>query len=86
MNPGNILCWNVHGLNSRARQDSVRTLVSSTKIDIVCFQETKMSALSRATMLSMLGSDFSLWIDLPAAGASGGIFGSMALGTWSCNC
>ena len=73
MNPGNILCWNVRGLNSRARQDSVRTLVSSAKIDIVCLQETKMSVLSRATLLSMLGSDFSHWIDLPAAGASGGI-------------
>jgi len=32
-----------------------------------------MSALSRATMLSMLCSDFSHWIDLPAAGAGGGI-------------
>ena len=73
MNPRNILCWNVCGLNSRARQDSVRTLVSSAKIDIVCLQETKMSVLSRATMLSMLGSDFSHWIDLPAAGAGGGI-------------
>jgi len=41
MNPGNILCRNVRGLNSRARQDSVRTLVSSAKIDIVCLQEKK---------------------------------------------
>jgi exonuclease III len=54
MNPGNILCWNVLGLNSRARQDLVRTLVSSAKVDIVYLQETKMSVLPRGTMLFML--------------------------------
>ena len=72
MNPSNILCWNVCGLNSRARQDSVRTLVTSARIDIVCLQETKMAGVSRSTLLSMLGSDF-YSVELPSVGASGGV-------------
>ena len=73
MYPSNILCWNVHGLNSRARQDEVHTLVNSSRVDVVCLQETKMAAVSRGTLLSMLGSDFSYFIELPSIGASGGI-------------
>jgi len=73
MNPSTILCWNVRGLNSRARQDTVRTLVTSVKADIVCLQETKMSGISSSVILSMLGSDFTHWIELSAVGASGGI-------------
>ena len=73
MYPSNILCWNVRGLNSRARQDEVHTLVNSSRVDVVCLQETKMAAVSRGTLLSMLGSDFSYFIELPSIGASGGI-------------
>ena len=73
MNPSNILCWNVRGLNSRARQDSVRTLINSMKVDVVCLQETKMSEISHGSILTSLGSDFSYFVDLPSVGASGGI-------------
>jgi len=73
MYPSNILCWNVRGLNSQARQDEVHTLVNSSRVDVVCLQETKMAAVSRGTLLSMLGSDFSYFIELPSIGASGGI-------------
>ena len=40
MDPSKIAIWNVRRLNSVARQDSVRSLVESTKADIVCLQET----------------------------------------------
>jgi len=73
MNPSNILCWNVRGLNSRARQDSVRTLINSMKVDVVCLQETKMSQISHGSILTSLGSDFSYFVELPSVGASGGI-------------
>jgi len=73
MNPSNILCWNVRGLNSRARQDAMRTLVNSSRVDFVCLQETKMPVISQGVILSMLGSVFSHWVVLPAVGASGGI-------------
>ena len=74
MNPSHILIWNVRGLNSVERRNVVRSLVVSTKIDIVCLQETKMVAISREIILSMLGSDFdNNYICLPSVGASGGI-------------
>ena len=49
-------------------------MVDSSKIDVVCLQETKMSTVSRRMVLSMLGSDFdNNFIYLPSDGASGGI-------------
>jgi exonuclease III len=74
MDPARLLFWNVRGLNSSARQSSVRNLVCSLNIDVVCIQESKMSSCSRRTILSMLGVKFNNnFISLPALGASGGI-------------
>lgn len=73
MNPSKILCWNVRGLNLRACQDTMCTLVDSCRVDIVCLQEMKMSVMPPGVILSMLGSDFTHWVDLSADGASGGI-------------
>ena len=48
--------------------------MDSSKIDVVCLQETKMSTVSRRMVLSMLGSDFdNNFIYLPSDGVSGGI-------------
>jgi exonuclease III len=74
MDPANFLIWNVRGLNSSARQDAVRTLVEASRADIVCLlQETKMAAISQIVMLSMLGTEFTNHVELPAIGSSGGI-------------
>jgi len=54
-------------------QDIVRTLTTYCRADVICLQETKISGISRGTILSMLGSDFSFWVELPATGESGGI-------------
>jgi exonuclease III len=73
MNPSNIVCWNVRGLNSRARQDSVRNLVNSFNANVVCIQETKMAEIPMHTTLSALGSNFVHKLFLPSVGTSGGI-------------
>lgn len=73
MDPSKILIWNVRGLNSTARQDSVRTLVQSTRADVVCLQETKMERISQWLVLSTLGPDFCHFTVVPSVGASGGI-------------
>lgn len=74
MDPSHILFWNVRGLNSSARQDSVRVVVNSSKIDVVCLQETKMVVITRRMVLSMLGADFdNNFCFVPSIGASGGI-------------
>jgi exonuclease III len=73
MDPNRIVVWNMWGLNSVARQDSLRTLVESAWADIVCIQETKIANLSQRVTLSALGSGFSDYVVLPAVGASGGV-------------
>lgn len=74
MDPSQILIWNVRGLNSTARRDAVRLMVDSSRIDIVCLQETKMADISRGLILSMLGSEFdNNFCFLPSIGASGGV-------------
>jgi exonuclease III len=73
MDPSNILFWNVRGLNGIVRQDVVRNLVISSKIDVVCLQETKMEDISRINVIQMFGRDFSNFIFLPLVRASGGI-------------
>jgi exonuclease III len=73
MNPSNILFWNVPDLNGVVRQDVVRKLVGSSRVDIVCLQETKMEDLSRIIVIRMLGLGFDNFRFLPSAGASGGI-------------
>jgi exonuclease III len=50
-------------------QDSLRTLVDSSKADIVCVQETKIANLSQRVILSALGTDFSDFVVLPASGS-----------------
>jgi exonuclease III len=42
-------------------------------VDVVCLQETKMTEISRGTILFELGSDFSHFAQLPSVGTSGGI-------------
>jgi exonuclease III len=72
MDPTNFLIWNVRGLNSSGRQDSLHTLVDSSRSD-VCIQETKTAALQHRVLLSALGSEFTGFAALPAVGASGGV-------------
>ena len=73
MDPAKILIWNVRGLNSTSRQDSIRSIMDSSQSDIVCIQETKVTDMSRIIILSSLGLDFSDFIATPSVGASGGI-------------
>lgn len=40
---------------------------------MVCLQEIKMEAFSQVSVPQMLGPDFSRFVFLPSAGASGGI-------------
>jgi hypothetical protein len=49
------------------------TSIPSSRVDIVCLQETKFAAVPQQTLLAMLGSDFLNYIELPSIGASGGI-------------
>lgn len=74
MDPSHILIWNVHSLNLTTRQDVFQVLVNSSRIDILCLQDTKMELVTRRLILSMLGSAFdNNFVFLPSARASEGI-------------
>jgi exonuclease III len=73
MDPSKKNVWNVRGLNYYVRQDSVRELVDSSRVEVVYLQETKMQVISSRLILSMLGTNFSDFIYLPSVGAPGGI-------------
>jgi exonuclease III len=72
MDPEKIFIWNVRGLNSVARHDSVRTFADTSRADIVCIQETEITTMTTRILLSALGSDFSEFLVVPSVGASGG--------------
>jgi exonuclease III len=72
MDPSSILFWNVLDLNGTARQDVVRQTVISSKIDVVCLQETK-EEFSRIELIRLLGPGFDSFIFLPSVGSSGSI-------------
>ena len=73
MNPSSILVWNVHGLNMKARRNSVRDVSLSSRADIVCLQETKAMAVNHFFLCSVFGSEFDKFVLLPADGTHGGI-------------
>lgn len=67
------LCWNVRGLNSRARRDAVRTMTTDANANIVCLVETKLHSVNQWLIASMLGMQYSDFAYLPAAQTRGGI-------------
>ncbi|PUV26829.1 hypothetical protein PAHAL_J014000 [Panicum hallii] len=73
MNLSSILVWNARGLNNKARRDCVRETILSSRADIICLQETKVSDLFPHLLLSVCGSEFDKFLTLPADGTRGGI-------------
>jgi exonuclease III len=67
-----FLCWNVRGLNDRAKRDSVKSVVVDLRPSIICLQETKLSIVSDYDILSILGAGFSNFVFKPAQGSRGG--------------
>jgi len=68
-----ILCWNVRGLNDRARRDAVRTQVDDIRPSVVCLQETKLDVIQQHLVFAMLGVNFTDFAYLPASNTRGGI-------------
>jgi exonuclease III len=54
-----VLCWNVRGLNKRARRDNVRTLVDSVRANVVCLVETKPHDVNQWVVAATLGMNYS---------------------------
>jgi exonuclease III len=61
-----LLCWNPRGLNDPAKRDSVREVVDSLRVNLVCFQETKMAVIDSFIVNQCLGPSFDGFDYLPA--------------------
>ena len=68
-----ILCWNVRGLNSDARQRDVRAKIEESQCSIVCLQETKCAYFDIRKIRSFCPRRFDTFVFAPSVGASGGI-------------
>jgi hypothetical protein len=68
-----ILSWNVRALNDRGKRLSISNLIRQWKVDIVCFQETKMLSISNVFVHSLWDSPHVDWCYVASSGASGGI-------------
>ncbi len=72
----NICSRNVRGLNDPVKQCLVKFVVSKLQDDVLCFQETKVSAFSRSFISSFADGFFDKCHFIQANGASRGIFTS----------
>lgn len=67
-----IFSWNVRGLGNRDKRVTVGQCISKS-LDLVCFQETKLSVMNDMIVNDVWGQRTSSWLTLPYWGALGGI-------------
>lgn len=68
-----ILNWNVRGLNSDRKWNSIRDKIIESRCEIVCLQETKRQQFDSNYIKNFCPPDFDMFEFLPSVGASGGI-------------
>nr|CAD1835969.1 unnamed protein product [Ananas comosus var. bracteatus] len=68
-----FLSWNVRGLNNRAKCCIVRSFIRSSKVSVVCLQETKLSSISLDKFQSFCGFYLQEFRTLDATGTRGGL-------------
>lgn len=69
----NVLCWNVHGLNSPDKQLALMNAINSSGCTVICIQESKMQTFDASTLKMLCPRRFDSFAFIPAVGASGGI-------------
>ena len=68
-----ILSWNVRGANDVAKRKVLKVFIKMQRVDIVCFQETKLTKVSRGMIRSLGVGRFLDWVVVKAKGAFGSI-------------
>ena len=68
-----VLCRNVRGLNSDARQRAVRPKLDESQCAVACFQETKCASFDFRSIRSFFPKIFDSFASSPSERASGGI-------------
>lgn len=68
-----VLCWNVRGVNSEKKWNSIRDEVTESRSDIICLQETKKEVIDQTFIRNICPQGFDSFVYKPSVGASGGI-------------
>jgi hypothetical protein len=68
-----ILCWNVRGINSEEKWNSIRNKISESNSDICCIQETKREDFDDLYIRNFCPPALDNFIFLLSNGALGGI-------------
>ena len=68
-----VLCWNIRGLNSKAKQLALANAIELSGCAIICLQETKMEHIDIYFIKSCCPKKFDDYAYIPSKGASGGI-------------
>lgn len=68
-----IISWNVRGLNSAARCNTIHELMADTKCSLACFQETKLQNIDDGLARFLGGYKLDKFAFKPARGTRGGI-------------
>ncbi|KAJ1269918.1 hypothetical protein BS78_06G014600 [Paspalum vaginatum] len=63
-----ILCWNVHGLNSLARRSTVQEMISASSCHLACLQESKLSTVDQFLAASLGSARLDSFNFKPAGG------------------
>ena len=69
----NILSWHVRGANDRNKKKIIKALIRSQRVDLVCFQDTKIQDISLRLVESLGVRRFLGWGVVNARGAVGGV-------------
>ena len=68
-----VLCWNIRGINSEGKWESIRNRISESNCDIISIQETKRESFDIQYIRKFCPPTFDDFCFLPSVGASGGI-------------
>jgi len=68
-----VLCWNVRGLNSEKKWDSIRDKIIESRCDIISLQETKREHFDLQFIKKFCPIGFDSFKFLTSIGASGGL-------------
>lgn len=73
MDSTTFLSWNVRGASNITSRHNIKAIIQSTKVALLCLQETKTIGWSEKNIKSLgLGKDVG-WMEAPSSGLSGGI-------------
>ena len=64
-----ILSWTVRGVNDKVKRMFIKTLIQAQKVDLVCFQETKVQDMSNKLVRSLGGGRYLGWKAINFRGA-----------------